>query len=87
MYLNIISSGKTKGKILHSEDRTMAFKVFSFLKDLSSEEVHAKTVFLQTQALTAKACGISVHLVSRILQLGKSSSLDTDTLLFRSPGS
>jgi hypothetical protein len=29
----------------------------------TSEEVRAKTVFLQTQALTAKACGVSVHSV------------------------
>ena len=65
LYLNIISlsSGRTKGKVLHSDARTMVFKVYSFLKELLLEEVFAKTVFLQTHGLTDKACGVSVRLV------------------------
>ena len=81
-----LASGRTKGKVLHSDARAMVFKVYSFLKELSSEKVRAKTVFLQTQALIAKACGVSVHSVSRILQYGKPSSLDRSTPLFQSPG-
>ena len=81
-----LASGRNKGKVLHSDARAMAFKVYSFLKELSSEEVRAKTVFSQSQALTAKACGIRIHSVSRILQQGKSSSLDKGTPLFQSPG-
>ena len=81
-YIMSLASGRNKGKVLHSDARAMVFKVYSFLKELSSEEVRAKTVFSPSQALTAKACGITVHSVSRILQQGKSSSLDTSTPLF-----
>ena len=81
-----LKSGRNKGKVLHSDARTMVFKVYSFLKELTSQEVHAKTAFLQTQPFIAKACGISVHSVSRILQHGKPSSLDRSTPLFQSPG-
>ena len=57
-YIMSLASGRNKGKVLQSS--VVVFKVYSFLKELSSEEVRAKTVFSQSQALTAKACGISV---------------------------
>ena len=86
LYIMSLLSKRTKGKVLHSDARTMVFKLCSFLKGLSSEEVCAKTIFLQTQALTVKACDVCVYSVARILQHRKSSSLDSGTPLLWSPG-
>jgi hypothetical protein len=59
---------RPKGKILHSQERAMIFKVYTCFNELSSEEVRAKIEFSECQELTGRACNVSVSMVARILK-------------------
>ena len=80
------SERKIKGKVIHKQGRNIIFNVYNFLKELSSSEVREKTHFARSQELTAKACGVSVHSVSRIIAEGKESLQEAGIPSFSSPG-
>jgi hypothetical protein len=75
---------RPKGKILHSQECAMVFKVY-FFNELSSEEVRAKTEFSKCQEITARACNVSVITVATILKQGKLSTTEIGVPIFKSP--
>jgi hypothetical protein len=77
---------RPKGKILHSQERAMIFKVYTFFNELSSEEVRAKTELSKCQELRARACNVSVSTVARILKQAKISTTEIGVPIFKSPG-